>query len=97
MHAYDGGRLKGRDMVQRVYNHYSKMRREMVEEATGFLSWALHHSDLFPRIPRVRVDSGITFSERFKVAFWSSVILRMRQIACEHEESRDHPRTGPAR
>jgi len=73
-------------MVQRVFNHYSKMRRDMLEETTRFLSWALRNPGLLPRIPRVRVDSGITFSERFKVAFWSSVILRIRHIARQYED-----------
>ena len=75
-----------------MFNKYSGMRREMVEETTGFLNWALRHVGLFPRIPRVRVDSGIRFSERFKIAFWSSTILRMRQISGEHEDSPDPPR-----
>ena len=72
-------------MVQRIFNHYSKTRQDMLEETTRFLSWALHHPGLLPRIPRVRVDSGIAFSERFKIAFWSSVILRMRRISCPYE------------
>jgi len=67
-------------MVRRVFNYYSTVRREMLEDTTRWLSWALENSQEFPRIPRVRVDSGITFSERFKVAFWSSVLLRMKDV-----------------
>jgi hypothetical protein len=88
-------RWKGQDMVQRMFNRYSTMRRELLEETTGFLGWALHHVGIFPRIPRIRVDSGIRFSERFKVAFWSSAILRMRQISREHEDSPDHRSPAP--
>ena len=69
-------------MLGRVYKHYSTMRRDMLEDTTRFLSWALRHPQGFPRIPRVRVDSGIRFSERFKVAFWSSVLHKMRQTPC---------------
>lgn len=68
-------------MVQRVYNRYSTMRREMLEETSRFLSWALRHSEQLPRIPRVRVDSGIRFSERFKIGFWSAALQRMKKAA----------------
>jgi len=67
-------------MMPRVYNRYSTMRREMLDDATRFLSWALKNPQYFPRIPRVRVDSGITFSERFKIAYWSAALHRMRRI-----------------
>ena len=72
--------------MPRVYNYYSTMRQDMLEDTTRFLSWALRNVHYFPRIPRVRVDSGIRFSERFKVAFWSSVFLRMSGLAEPLEE-----------
>ncbi len=67
-------------MVQRAFNHYSTMRTEMIEETTRFLDWALVNGRSFPRIPRVRVDSGIRFSERIKVAFWSAAMLKMSNL-----------------
>lgn len=67
-------------MVQRAFRHYSTMRTEMVSETTRFLDWALDNAKLFPRIPRVRVDSGIHFSERIKVAFWSATLLQMGKV-----------------
>ena len=67
-------------MVQRTINHYSTLRTEMISQTTHFLGWALDHAKLVPRIPRVRVDSGIRFSERIKVAFWSAALLRMSQL-----------------
>ena len=73
-------------MVRRVLNFYSTMRREMLEDTTRFLSWALKTPEELPRIPCVRVDSGIKFSERFKVAFWSSVLLRMKDIPGPDEQ-----------
>jgi len=73
-------------MVQRTYNRYSGMRRDMLEDTTRFLGWALRNPVYIPRIPRVRVDSGIRFSERFKVAFWSSALQRLRQIPFPWEE-----------
>ena len=73
-------------MVQRVYNHYSTRRKDMIEQTTHFLNWALGTSHGLPRIPRVRVDGGIRFSERIKVAFWSAVLLKMDQIGCPSEK-----------
>ncbi len=67
-------------MVQRAINHYGQMSRAMVADTTRFLDWALHNVARFPRIPRVRVDSGVRFSERIKVAFWSSALLRMSDL-----------------
>jgi len=68
-----------------VYKYYSTMRQDMLEDTTRFLSWALRNVHCLPRIPRVRVDSGIRFSERFKVAFWSSVLLDMDRISLPRE------------
>ncbi len=67
-------------MVQRAFNHYSSSRTEMISETTHFLDWAIANSSSFPRIPRVRVDSGIRFTERIKVAFWSAAILKMSNV-----------------
>ena len=69
-------------MVHRTFNHYSTVRRDMVDDTTRFLDWALQHPHFFPRIPRVRVDSGTAFSRRIRVAFWSSVLLKMNQMSC---------------
>ena len=67
-------------MMRRVFTHYSTMREDMLEDTTRFVGWALEHPQYFLRIPRVRADSGITFSERFKIAFWSCALHRMRDI-----------------
>ena len=67
-------------MTRRVFAHYSTMRRDMLEDTTRFVGWALKHPQYFPRIPRVRVNSGITFTERFKVAYWSTILHRLRHI-----------------
>jgi hypothetical protein len=81
-YAFDG-RLG--TVVQRIFNRYSTMRQDMLDETVRFLSWALKHPGDFPRIPRVRVDSGLRFSERIKVAFWTSVLDRMAHAAYPSE------------
>ncbi|HUU43287.1 MAG TPA: hypothetical protein VMX57_05875 [Planctomycetota bacterium] len=73
-------------VIQRRYNYHSTVRTKMVEDTRRWLDWALERAGELPRIPRVRVDSGIRFSERFKVAFWSSVFLRMSGLAEPLEE-----------
>ncbi len=67
-------------MVQRAIHHYGETSRAMVADTTRFLDWALRNVARFPRIPRVRVDSGIRFSERIKVAFWSTALLQMNDL-----------------
>ena len=67
-------------MVQRTFNHYSTVRTEMVADTTRILDWALQNAKSFPRIPRVRVDSGVRFTERIKVAFWSAALLDMSRM-----------------
>ena len=75
-------------MVRHAFNHYSTMRSDMVDETTRFLSWALRNYHLFPRIPRVRVDSGIRFSDRIKVAFWSTALLDMNEVNLPWDEEK---------
>lgn len=72
-------------MVRRRFNCYSTVREAMLQETAGFLRWALDNPEEVPRIPRVRVDSGIRFSERFKVACWSSVLYKLEHIAYRSE------------
>lgn len=64
-------------VIQRSYNRYTTMRREMLSDSVRWIDWALANPDRVPRIPRVRVDSGIRFSERFKVAYWSTVVQKL--------------------
>ena len=73
-------------MAQRTYNRYSATRRDMLEDTTRFVGWALRNPVYFPRIPRVRVDSGMQFSERFKMAFWSSVLRKIRHVPFPWED-----------
>ncbi len=73
-------------MVLRTFNHYSTIRTGMIADTTRFLDWALANVKSFPRIPRVRVDSGIHFSERIKVAFWSAALLKMSGLQPPHEQ-----------
>jgi len=52
----------------------------MLADTTQWLDWALERADALPRIPRTRVGSGVNFSERFKVAFWSSAIMQLNSM-----------------
>ena len=61
--------------MQRKYQAHGTSRVKMLEDTTRWLDWALHRVDGLPRIPRTRVGSGVRFSERMKVAFWSSMLL----------------------
>jgi len=73
-------------MVQRLFNHYSTARQDMIAETTHFLDWALNASAPLPRIPRIRVDSGRRFSDRMKRAFWDSVFSRMDGLTVDREK-----------
>ena len=85
-HVMEQSARRRRVVLQRKYRYYSTVRTNMVEDTKEWLDWALDRSEKMPRIPRTRVGSGIRFSERFKVAFWSSVFLRLNTMA----EPREH-------
>ena len=60
----------------RTFNRYSTIRTDMLDETVRFLTFALKNPGYFPRIPRVRVDSDVRFSEKIKVAFWSTAVKK---------------------
>jgi hypothetical protein len=67
-------------MVRRSMMHYAGIRSSMLDETVRWLEWALRNPRYVPRIPRVRVDSGVRFSERLKVAFWSTVNRKLAEL-----------------
>ena len=73
-------------VIQRTYGRYSTMRGDMLDDTVRWLEWALKNPRYVPRIPRFRVDSGMRFSKRFKVAFWSTVNHKIADFPYPWEE-----------
>ena len=67
-------------VIARKYKAHGTRRVKMLEDTTRWLDWALKRVDGLPRIPRTRVGSGVRFSERLKVAFWSSVLIQLNRM-----------------